>query len=165
MHSSQDTIRLALLIWIAAGLLALAFGVSGCGSAEGTEAPPPSSADEAGEDAELAAVAEALKSSDADERSASAATLPVAALTIAITAATAIDLSAQDGCEDVSGVWNVELALPSGHSAVTLTLEQTECTVTGTVVGRARTEIEDRAPGFPSLLAPAGSLQESGQGS
>jgi HEAT repeat protein len=86
MHSSQDTIRLALLIWIAAGLLALTFGVAGCGSDEGSEAPPPPSAeeptameppasaaagpDEAEEDAELAAVAEALKSSDPDERSA-----------------------------------------------------------------------------------------------
>ena len=78
MHSSQDTIRLALLIWIAAGLLALAFGVAGCGSDEGSEAPPPAEqpasaaagGDEAGEDAELAAVAEALKNSDPDERSA-----------------------------------------------------------------------------------------------
>jgi HEAT repeat protein len=72
MHSSQDTIRLALLIWIAAGLLALAFGVAGCGSDEGSEAPPPPSAGsgEAEEDAELAAVADALKSSDPEERSA-----------------------------------------------------------------------------------------------
>jgi HEAT repeat protein len=72
MHSSQDSIRLALLIWIAAGLLALAFGVAGCGSDEGSEAPPPPSAGEpaASEDAELAAVAEALKNSDPEERAA-----------------------------------------------------------------------------------------------
>jgi HEAT repeat protein len=86
MHSSQITIRLELLIWIAAGLLALAFGVAGCGSDEaGEPSPPPSAAepipmeppasaavepDEAAEDADLAAVAEALKSSDPEERSA-----------------------------------------------------------------------------------------------
>jgi HEAT repeat protein len=85
MHSSQITIRLELLIWITAGLLALAFGVAGCGSDEAGEAPTPPSAEEpipmeppasaaadrdrAEEETELAAAAQALKSSDPEERS------------------------------------------------------------------------------------------------
>jgi len=53
-------------------------------------------------------------------------------------------LHAQSACEDVSGIWAVGLDLPgSGHNTVTLTLEQTECEVTGLVEGRNKTPIED----------------------
>ena len=47
-------------------------------------------------------------------------------------------------CEDVSGVWIVDLDLPgSGQSQVTLTLEQTDCEVTGLVEGHNTTAIEN----------------------
>lgn len=52
-------------------------------------------------------------------------------------------LSAQ-GCEDVSGAWAVEVNLPgTGPSQITLTLEQTECAVTGSIVGQRTTTIEE----------------------
>jgi hypothetical protein len=78
-------------------------------------------------------------------RKAGRATKPLAVgLAIALGALSTTNLAAQNTCEDVSGVWNLELSLPGvGVSPVTLTLEQAECTVTGTVVGRARTEIQD----------------------
>lgn len=55
-------------------------------------------------------------------------------------------LLAQTACEDVSGTWTVELTLPgTGASTVTLTLDQTECAVAGTIEGRNRTPFEDGA--------------------
>ena len=82
MHSLRIPIRPELLIWIAAGLLALTFGVAGCGSDEGGEAPsaeeatsmePPAAAAaeraDLDEDEELAAALQALESSDPEERS------------------------------------------------------------------------------------------------
>ena len=82
MHSSRIPIRPELLIWISAGLLALTFGVAGCGSDEGGEAPsaeeaipmePPAAAvpkranlDEA---EQLAAALQELESSDPEVRS------------------------------------------------------------------------------------------------
>jgi HEAT repeat protein len=98
MHSLRIPIRRKLLIWISTGLLTLAFGVAGCGSDEGDEAPltPPAegtlappvegtSAEESlpmepaasaaaepaarDDDEDLAAALEALKSPDPEERS------------------------------------------------------------------------------------------------
>jgi len=81
MHSLRIPIRSELLIWIAAGLLALTFGVAGCGSDEGGEAPsaeeatsmePPAAAPKPAnldEAEELAGALQELKSSDPDERS------------------------------------------------------------------------------------------------
>ena len=63
---------------------------------------------------------------------------------LAFTGAYAPMLHAQTACEDVSGIWAVDLSLPgSGHSRVTLTLEQTDCEITGLVEGRNKTSIKD----------------------
>lgn len=48
------------------------------------------------------------------------------------------------GCEDVSGSWDVTVVLPDGSTQdVVLTLEQTECAVTGFVKGSYETPIAD----------------------
>jgi hypothetical protein len=52
------------------------------------------------------------------------------------------ELSAQ-ACDDVSGVWSVALSMGGGQSMVTVTLDQEDCVVAGTVVGRTTTDIED----------------------
>lgn len=75
-------------------------------------------------------------------------------------------LSAQATCEDVSGIWVVELDLPgSGTSQVTLTLEQTECAVAGLVEGRNRTEIQDgTVEGWTATFTAVATNQGSGGG-
>lgn len=52
-------------------------------------------------------------------------------------------LHAQSECEDVSGTWAVEITLPTGPNNGTMTLEQTDCVVTGLLEGRYKTPIED----------------------
>ena len=51
--------------------------------------------------------------------------------------------AAAQACDDVSGVWSVALSMGGGHSMVTVTLEQDDCVLAGTVVGRTTTDIED----------------------
>ncbi len=56
----------------------------------------------------------------------------------------ATPLQAQADCDDVSGAFSVNLDLPgSGPAEVTVTLEQSVCEVTGTIVGRTTTPIDD----------------------
>lgn len=55
----------------------------------------------------------------------------------------ATDAQAQE-CDDVSGDWSVDLTFPgAAPQTVTVTLEQTECAVTGMVKGNNETPIED----------------------
>jgi hypothetical protein len=49
---------------------------------------------------------------------------------------------AQDACEDVSGEWSVEVAFAPPQQ-VTVTLEQSECEITGFVRGNNETAIEN----------------------
>ena len=75
-------------------------------------------------------------------------------------------LNAQMACEDVSGVWTVDLVLPgSGASQVPLTLEQTECTVTGSVEGRQTTSIQEgEVEGSTVTFTAMAMNQSDGQG-
>lgn len=53
-------------------------------------------------------------------------------------------LNAQAACEDVAGAWTIDLTLPGAPATtVTLTLEQSECEVTGLVTGQNETPISD----------------------
>jgi len=74
-------------------------------------------------------------------------------------------LHAQAPCEDVSGIWTVDLDLPgSGQNQVTLTLDQTECTVTGLVEGRNSTPFEDgRVEGSTASFTATAHNQANGQ--
>ena len=71
-------------------------------------------------------------------------TIRWAAFMTAVAMALAPGLSAQ-ACDDVSGVWSVDLSMGGGHSTVTVTLEQDACSVAGSVVGRTTTEVRDGA--------------------
>lgn len=52
------------------------------------------------------------------------------------------DAQAQ-ACEDVSGAWSIDLTFPGNPSqTVTVTLEQSDCGVEGTIVGNNETAIE-----------------------
>lgn len=62
---------------------------------------------------------------------------------VASAAAAPTAVHAQDECEDVSGVWTVDVAFPQGPQQVTVTLEQTECEITGLVKGNNETQIEN----------------------
>jgi hypothetical protein len=63
---------------------------------------------------------------------------------LGLTALGAPGVQAQAACEDVSGAWAVDLAIPgNAPQQVTVTLEQTECEVTGLVKGNNETPIED----------------------
>lgn len=75
-------------------------------------------------------------------------------------------LHAQTACEDVSGVWAVDLNLPgSGRNRVTLTLEQTGCEVAGVVEGRNKTPIQDgKVEGWTASFTARARNQADGQG-
>lgn len=67
---------------------------------------------------------------------------------------TATGLRAQDECDDVSGAWAVVIQFPAeaqGPQDVTLTLEQSECAITGMVKGTRETPIEDGSVDGSSL--------------
>jgi hypothetical protein len=73
----------------------------------------------------------------------SAPTLALGAL-LAFATLSAPDLHAQAECEDVSGEWAVSVNLPDGNSQqVTLTLEQSECEITGLIEGNNQTPIDN----------------------
>ena len=76
------------------------------------------------------------------------------------------DLHAEAACEDVSGVWMVGLTLPgSGPTQVTLTLEQTECEVTGLVEGNNKTPFETgEVEGSTATFVVNATNQANGQG-
>ncbi|MGI9625776.1 MAG: hypothetical protein ACR2QM_02990, partial [Longimicrobiales bacterium] len=83
----------------------------------------------------------------------------------AVTGAFAPALHAQASCEDVSGVWAVQLNLPgSGQSEVTLTLDQVECQVTGLIEGHNKTPIQDgTVEGSTATFTAAARNQANGQ--
>ncbi len=65
-------------------------------------------------------------------------------LSFAICGLFAPPLNAQTACEDVSGTYEVQMDLPGGGpTQMTVTLEQSDCEVTGTVGARDRTPIKD----------------------
>lgn len=54
------------------------------------------------------------------------------------------DIHAQSECEDVSGAWSVNMVLQGGGpTQAVVTLDQTECEVTGSVEGRNRSPISN----------------------
>jgi len=73
---------------------------------------------------------------------------------------------AQTACEDVSGIWAVDLNLPgSGQNRVTITLEQTGCEVAGVVEGRNTTPIQDgEVEGWTASFTATARNQTNGQG-
>lgn len=84
---------------------------------------------------------------------------------LALTGVCAPALHAQADCEDVSGIWLVDLILPGGGpTRVTLTLEQTECEITGLVEGQNQTPIEDgRVEGSTATFMVNATNQANGQ--
>ena len=84
---------------------------------------------------------------------------------LAVTGFYAPALHAQAECEDVSGTWMVDMTLPGGGATqVTLTLEQTECELTGLVEGRNKTPIEDgRVEGSTATFMVDATNQADGQ--
>jgi hypothetical protein len=63
-------------------------------------------------------------------------------LVLALAAFTASDAQAQS-CEDVSGDWAVDLTFPGNPpQQVTVTLEQSDCEITGLIKGNNETPIE-----------------------
>jgi hypothetical protein len=63
---------------------------------------------------------------------------------LGLAAFAAHDVHGQAACEDVSGAWAVDLTIPgNAPQQVTVTLEQTECEVTGLIKGNNETPIED----------------------
>jgi hypothetical protein len=64
-------------------------------------------------------------------------------LVLALAAFSTADVQAQ-ACEDVSGDWAVALTFPGAPpQEVTVTLEQSDCEVTGLIKGNNETPIED----------------------
>ena len=53
------------------------------------------------------------------------------------------ELQAQTECEDVSGVWTVDVGFANAPQQVTITLEQTDCEITGLVKGNNENPIEN----------------------
>ena len=75
-------------------------------------------------------------------------------------------LNAQAACDDVSGAWTVDLVLPDGGAQqVTLTLEQTECELTGLIEGQNKTPIEGgKVDGSTFTFMVTANNQADGQG-
>ena len=84
---------------------------------------------------------------------------------LALSVSNAPALHAQSACDDVSGVWVVDLDLPgSGQNSVTITLEQTECEVAGVIEGRNTTHIEDgKVEGPTAIFTAVAHNQANGQ--
>ena len=64
---------------------------------------------------------------------------------VVLAAAAPSAVHAQEECEDVSGAWTVDVAFAQAPEPqqVTLTLEQSECEITGLVKGNNETPIEN----------------------